>query len=120
MQDVVKEMKLQDLKVKTPTELLSFAEEVGVDCTLWKPLRTIPCLSFDFASEELRFLRRQEPDDLRQHRLPPGESPRIGHARRVRLSAKMHTREHRADRAACGRSRHHPDRRRGCLRRRTC
>jgi hypothetical protein len=24
MQDVVKEMKLQDLKVKTPTELLSF------------------------------------------------------------------------------------------------
>jgi transcription termination factor Rho len=32
MQDVVKqEMKLQDLKVKTPTELLSFAEEVGVE-----------------------------------------------------------------------------------------
>jgi transcription termination factor Rho len=31
MQDVVKEMKLQDLKTKTPTELLSFAEEVGVE-----------------------------------------------------------------------------------------
>ena len=31
MQDVVKEMKLQDLKAKTPTELLSFAEEVGVE-----------------------------------------------------------------------------------------
>ena len=32
MQDVVKqEMKLQDLKVKSPTELLSFAEEVGVE-----------------------------------------------------------------------------------------
>jgi transcription termination factor Rho len=31
MQDVVKEMKLQDLKVKTPTELLSFAEEAGVE-----------------------------------------------------------------------------------------
>jgi transcription termination factor Rho len=31
MQDVVKEMKLQDLKVKTPTELLSFAEESGVE-----------------------------------------------------------------------------------------
>jgi transcription termination factor Rho len=31
MQDVVKEMKLQDLKVKTPTELLSFAEETGVE-----------------------------------------------------------------------------------------
>ena len=31
MQDVVKEMKLQDLKIKTPTELLSFAEEVGVE-----------------------------------------------------------------------------------------
>ena len=31
MQDIVKEMKLQDLKVKTPTELLSFAEEVGVE-----------------------------------------------------------------------------------------
>ena len=27
MQDVVKEMKLQDLKVKSPTELLSFAED---------------------------------------------------------------------------------------------
>ncbi len=27
MQDVLKEMKLQDLKVKSPTELLSFAEE---------------------------------------------------------------------------------------------
>ena len=27
----VKEMKLQDLKSKTPTELLSFAEEVGVE-----------------------------------------------------------------------------------------
>src|SRR5258705_13763312 len=31
MQDIVKEMKLQDLKIKTPTELLSFAEEVGVE-----------------------------------------------------------------------------------------
>jgi transcription termination factor Rho len=31
MQDIVKEMKLQDLKVKTPTELLSFAEEAGVE-----------------------------------------------------------------------------------------
>src|SRR5437762_7418340 len=32
MQDVVtKEMKLQDLKVRTPTELLSLAEEVGVE-----------------------------------------------------------------------------------------
>src|SRR4029079_9164419 len=31
MQDVVKEMKLQDLKVKNPTELTSFAEEVGVE-----------------------------------------------------------------------------------------
>src|SRR5215831_2060389 len=31
MQDVVKEMKLQDLKVKTPTELLSFAEELDVE-----------------------------------------------------------------------------------------
>jgi transcription termination factor Rho len=31
MQDVVKEMKLQDLKVKSPTELLSFAEETGVE-----------------------------------------------------------------------------------------
>jgi transcription termination factor Rho len=32
MQDVLKEeMKLQDLKVKSPTELLSFAEEVGVE-----------------------------------------------------------------------------------------
>jgi transcription termination factor Rho len=31
MQDVVKEMKLQDLKIKTPTELLSFAEDVGVE-----------------------------------------------------------------------------------------
>src|SRR6202007_1473176 len=33
MQDTapVKEMKLQDLKIKTPTELLSFAEEVGVE-----------------------------------------------------------------------------------------
>jgi transcription termination factor Rho len=31
MQDIVKEMKLQDLKVKTPTELLSFAEETGVE-----------------------------------------------------------------------------------------
>src|SRR6187431_2327285 len=31
MQEIVKEMKLQDLKVKTPTELLSFAEEVGVE-----------------------------------------------------------------------------------------
>ncbi len=31
MQDVVKTMKLQDLKVKTPTELLSFAEETGVE-----------------------------------------------------------------------------------------
>src|SRR5262245_22658827 len=31
MQDIVKEMKLQDLKMKTPTELLSFAEEVGVE-----------------------------------------------------------------------------------------
>src|SRR5262249_12824532 len=27
----VKEMKLQDLKSKTPTELLSFAEEIGVE-----------------------------------------------------------------------------------------
>ena len=32
MQDVVvKEMRLSDLKVKTPTELLSFAEETGVE-----------------------------------------------------------------------------------------
>jgi len=31
MQDVVKEMKLQDLKAKNPTELTSFAEEVGVE-----------------------------------------------------------------------------------------
>jgi transcription termination factor Rho len=33
MQEVaaVKEMKLQDLKIKTPTELLSFAEEIGVE-----------------------------------------------------------------------------------------
>jgi len=31
MQDVVKEMKLQDLKVKSPTELLSFAETTGVE-----------------------------------------------------------------------------------------
>jgi transcription termination factor Rho len=31
MQDVVKQMKLEDLKVKTPTELLSFAEDVGVE-----------------------------------------------------------------------------------------
>ncbi len=31
MQELVKEMKLQDLKIKTPTELLSFAEEVGVE-----------------------------------------------------------------------------------------
>ena len=31
MQEIVKEMKLQDLKAKTPTELLSFAEEVGVE-----------------------------------------------------------------------------------------
>jgi transcription termination factor Rho len=31
MQDVVKEMKLQDLKAKSPTELLSFAEETGVE-----------------------------------------------------------------------------------------
>ncbi len=33
MQDtvVIKEMKLQDLKAKSPTELLSFAEEVGVE-----------------------------------------------------------------------------------------
>jgi transcription termination factor Rho len=31
MQEVVKEMKLQDLKVKSPTELLSFAEEIGVE-----------------------------------------------------------------------------------------
>ena len=32
MQDTpVKEMKLQDLKSKTPTELLSFAEEIGVE-----------------------------------------------------------------------------------------
>jgi transcription termination factor Rho len=31
MQEAVKEMKLQDLKSKTPTELLSFAEEVGVE-----------------------------------------------------------------------------------------
>jgi transcription termination factor Rho len=31
MQDVVKEMKLQDLKVKSPTDLLSFAEETGVE-----------------------------------------------------------------------------------------
>jgi transcription termination factor Rho len=31
MQEIVKEMKLQDLKTKTPTELLSFAEEVGVE-----------------------------------------------------------------------------------------
>ena len=33
MQEIVaiKEMKLQDLKAKNPTELLSFAEEVGVE-----------------------------------------------------------------------------------------
>ncbi len=31
MQDVIKEMKLQDLKAKSPTELLSFAEEAGVE-----------------------------------------------------------------------------------------
>ena len=31
MQDMIKEMKLQDLKEKSPTELLSFAEEVGVE-----------------------------------------------------------------------------------------
>jgi transcription termination factor Rho len=31
MQDVVKEMKLQDLKAKSPTELSSFADEVGVE-----------------------------------------------------------------------------------------
>jgi len=31
MQDVIKGMKLQDLKAKSPTELLSFAEEVGVE-----------------------------------------------------------------------------------------
>jgi transcription termination factor Rho len=31
MQDVVKEMRLQDLKVKSPTDLLSFAEETGVE-----------------------------------------------------------------------------------------
>ena len=32
MQDtVIKEMRLQDLKAKSPTELLSFAEEVGVE-----------------------------------------------------------------------------------------
>jgi transcription termination factor Rho len=31
MQDVIKEMKLQDLKIKSPTELLSFAEEAGVE-----------------------------------------------------------------------------------------
>ena len=31
MQDIVKDMKLQDLKAKSPTELLSFAEEVGVE-----------------------------------------------------------------------------------------
>ncbi len=31
MQELVKEMKLQDLKVKNPTELTSFAEEVGVE-----------------------------------------------------------------------------------------
>ena len=34
MQDIVKEMKLQDLKVKTPTELLSFAEEAGTQGAL--------------------------------------------------------------------------------------
>ena len=28
---VIKEMKLQDLKLKTPVELLAFAEEVGVE-----------------------------------------------------------------------------------------
>jgi transcription termination factor Rho len=31
MQEVVKEIKLQDLKAKTPTELSSFADEVGVE-----------------------------------------------------------------------------------------
>jgi transcription termination factor Rho len=31
MQDAVKEMKLQDLKAKSPTELSSFADEVGVE-----------------------------------------------------------------------------------------
>jgi transcription termination factor Rho len=31
MQDMIKQMKLQDLKEKSPTELLSFAEEVGVE-----------------------------------------------------------------------------------------
>ena len=31
MQEAIKEIKLQDLKTKTPTELLSFAEEVGVE-----------------------------------------------------------------------------------------
>ncbi|MDX2205463.1 MAG: transcription termination factor Rho [Hyphomicrobiaceae bacterium] len=31
MQEVVKEMKLQDLKAKSPTELSSFADEVGVE-----------------------------------------------------------------------------------------
>jgi len=31
MQELVKEMKLQDLKIKSPTELLSFAEESGVE-----------------------------------------------------------------------------------------
>ena len=31
MQDMIKEMKLQDLKAKSPTELLSFAEEAGVE-----------------------------------------------------------------------------------------
>jgi transcription termination factor Rho len=31
MQDMIKEMKLQDLKEKSPTELLSFAEEAGVE-----------------------------------------------------------------------------------------
>ena len=30
MQEVVKEVKLQDLKTKSPTELSSFADEVGV------------------------------------------------------------------------------------------
>jgi transcription termination factor Rho len=31
MQDMIKQMKLQDLKEKSPTELLSFAEEAGVE-----------------------------------------------------------------------------------------
>ena len=31
MDDMVKEMKLQDLKAKTPTELLTFAETTGVE-----------------------------------------------------------------------------------------